>query len=294
MIQIDFYAGSYGNFLEYILNRYIFDIPSSKKFSPFNKLGSSHNLLNKEYRDERKVSSGHYSFLPDSLELLHKENKVIQIIVDHESLYHVYYNSITRAGDQTIDLSNLEINTISKLDKAGGKFDNLRNQITHDYTRLENYPRSAIRNYFYAALNESIYSLDKMNKFIDYDNTIIYKILASKFQTKLTFFKEFQKIAIATGCYRPIAYDTSLIKMYDKFIDQNKGIQSMIKCSNILEHIISNSNYEFETNILEEALINTKLSELFHIYADIECFNDKYPTNTQDIYTQIINYIKNW
>jgi hypothetical protein len=51
MIKIDYYGGSYGNFLAYILNRYIFKIPSAN-FDPITDIGASHYKTT-EYQTKR-------------------------------------------------------------------------------------------------------------------------------------------------------------------------------------------------------------------------------------------------
>ena len=116
MILIDFFGGSYGNFLERVLNRYVFKLPSAN-FNPINELGASHNFTS-EYLSERKVISGHYSFPPESNYLTSPtlDDIVIQIHIDLESLYPVYYNMFTRGGNSGLDIDNPEKNTLKKLD----------------------------------------------------------------------------------------------------------------------------------------------------------------------------------
>ena len=59
---LDFYAGSHGHFLEYLINVYIFRCPGVDKI--FTSLGTSHGILaDTNYMDRRLIVAGHYSEL---------------------------------------------------------------------------------------------------------------------------------------------------------------------------------------------------------------------------------------
>jgi hypothetical protein len=60
MIAIDFYSGSHGHFLEYVINTYIFK--GSKIKNIFTDLGTSHLIRDDiSYMDQRMVEARHYS-----------------------------------------------------------------------------------------------------------------------------------------------------------------------------------------------------------------------------------------
>ena len=60
MILLDFYSGSHGHFLEYLINVYIFQCPLVDKF--FTNLGTSHGIRNSSnYMNSRLIVAGHYS-----------------------------------------------------------------------------------------------------------------------------------------------------------------------------------------------------------------------------------------
>jgi len=301
MIKIDYYGGSYGNFLAYILNRYIFKIPSAN-FDPINDIGASHNITF-EYQTNRIVFAGHYSFPPENVNLAmpEKNDTVIQIQINSDSLYSVYYNAIVRGGNFGLDVETPEEDTLKKLDdlieklnlyKVGHhKYSAFKNQIIKDYGIQINYPRSIIRNYYYSNLREDDLFLTPGTNFLNYDVKEKLTFPVYSFMSFVSFVRELEKVSIRL-INQPFHLDPSLNELYNKFCEKNLGLISSNKCNIILEHILAGHDFEFNTNILEEAYINCNITQIFDIHSGIDCFNDSYPTNTKIIYDQIMEKIK--
>lgn len=287
MIRIDFYGGSYGNFLEYIINRYVYNI-SFDIFSPFNQLGASHNVTD-EYMNVRQVVAEHYSF--KSGYPIYSDDTVIQIKINENSMYHVLYNSLMRAGDQTINLDQIEKNTIAKLTAAGKKFSNFKEQIIADYGFTVDYARSTIRNYFYSQLRESNFFLDVVNAHDNYDCIKIIKFDVGQFESIKSFIESLQKLSVELN-NKQFIFDEDFSCLYNEFIDKNEGIKSYNKCNDIITDIISGKYVDINLTIIEEGFINCWITKTFNIHSDIDCFSDNYPTNTRIIYDQIIEKLK--
>jgi len=105
MIYIDFIAGSHGNFLEFVCNKFLANVPGPD--TPFNSMGASHK---KNYRGQTTFVSNH--FFQKDIEI--KKSKVISIQITTDDLLPLASISLLRAGDLDIDNDTLEINTYNK------------------------------------------------------------------------------------------------------------------------------------------------------------------------------------
>jgi hypothetical protein len=302
MIKIDFWGGAYGNFLKYNINRYVYQIDSAN-FDPFTSTGSSH-LVTTTYLEDSQVHASHFSFKSgvDIPWTVTKDDVLLRIVIDRLNIYHIYYNSVTRAGDAGVDIENPETDTIAKAEalkkeitsqhEVGSdpilcKVDGYIDFLIKNHGIRKNYSRSVLRNYYYAALREDKFGLDNFNDFIDFDNKLLIEFPVQAFMSLNEFVRELQKVSkIATGKY--FKYDHSLSVMYHTFLDKNSGIQSQIKCTKIINDIVAGKSTEFKANILEEAWINCNIAQTFDIHDGIDCFGEVYPTNTRVIYDQII------
>ena len=107
MIYIDFQGGAHGNFLEFVCNKFLANVPTNK--DPFNHLGSSHN---KSYSSNKKFLCGHYSF--DEPKQFFKNSKIISIQLCKEDLLVLSSISLLRAGDYNINNNELHLDTYNK------------------------------------------------------------------------------------------------------------------------------------------------------------------------------------
>lgn len=313
MIRIDYMSGAYGNFLKYVINRYIYRLKSAN-FNPFNHLGSSHST-SIDYENDSQVTATHYSFFKKKYKIdenITADDTLIRIIIDRPNIYHVYYNSVSRAGDITIDLENPEIDTIQKIESLKKEItarlvldklnydqstinlflDKLNyDQLIKDFGVRINYPRASLRNYYYAVLREDKFGLDIFNDFIKFNAETMVEFPVGAFISLEGFIKELKKLSkLITN--ENFEYDQSFIELYYSFIEKNLGMRSQIKCDKIINDIFTGNATQFKVNILEEAWINCNITQTFDIHSDIDCFGDVYPTNTKIIHDQIMEKIQ--
>lgn len=282
-VFIDYFSGSHGNFLEYLCNRYLFDIESAR-FNPFEKNGTSH-VKTPAYLEDRLAEANHYSYHNLPMQST-PQSAVVRIVID--LFYPVVYNSIIRGGATSLDIEQLEFNTLDKLTEDKNK--PYRIDIVEQFGIQQNYPRDRLRNLFYAKFNEPQFGIEPASVQRDF--------ALPTFEIPLTAFYDYIKLNSYLGELSKFAgkigwsYNTDLYPLWSEFMSKNIGYQSYVKCQNIIEKILTNQDYTIECNLLEEAYINSYITSTFNIHSDIVCFNGLYPNNTQDIYNLIINQVR--
>jgi hypothetical protein len=122
MIYIDFVGGMHGNYLEFVCNAIIAEIPVDGL--PFNQKGAAHK---KKYLSPIRFKSGHFFSDPEELDKF-KNEQIISIQITDDDLLPLSMISILRAGDMNISNDQLEINTYHKLNNSIYK-DSLKNII---------------------------------------------------------------------------------------------------------------------------------------------------------------------
>lgn len=108
-IDIDFLAGSHGNFLEFVLNKILLGETLAQP-TPFNALGASH-IKSKNYLDQRVFFSDHYherKFYNSTADY------IVSIQITEDDLLPLSLVSLLRAGDYNISPKQLEIDTYGK------------------------------------------------------------------------------------------------------------------------------------------------------------------------------------
>ena len=260
MMLLDFYSGSHGHFLEYLINVYIFRCPSVDKI--FTSLGTSHGIRHDtNYMDSRIIVAGHYSEFnvptTDPVSVVR-----IQTATNYaKTIYQI--NVDCRAGDIPVEKKRQNIpveirsmpdllrnNYLSKL-----KYPEIGYKIPGDWrwskpTRIYDFPMESLFD-----LTELYSEMLKLSNFLNHS-------------------------------WNP---DVSLAKVWNEFIEANHGVQAWKKCKNILEMSLSNSPMDFDCTPWEQALLNLMLEQ------SIGCQvikTDHFPQNTQEIYRAIQHYIK--
>jgi hypothetical protein len=105
MIGVLFQGGTHGNYLEFVLNRFLAKIPVSNKL-PFNNLGAAHS---KNYLGEKQFQAH------ESREQVCNQPVVI-VRVEHEDLLPLICVSLLRTGDFNTDPELLDIDTYNRMD----------------------------------------------------------------------------------------------------------------------------------------------------------------------------------
>lgn len=265
MIALDFYSGSHGHFLEYVINAYIFDVP--KVDNIFTSLGTSHLIRqNFNYMDKRIVEARHYSEF--NISPGDKIDNVIRITVDslmERICYQINVNS--RAGDIPAEKKNLSIPDIVLFKTA-----NLR------------------KNYYSKYIDVDMgYQIPKSDSWILDTDKSAFEFPMSSMYNLFDFYKILSQLAdYLQQTFNP---DLSLYKTWQKFVDFNHGLQSWNKCQILFNNIISMKAMDFLLETHEEALLNLLFSETFKLYDGPLHDLDVWPTNTLDIYKIIEKHL---
>lgn len=279
MNKIDFFGGLHGNYLELVINVFIFQNNYDITKNLFKTNGTCH-IKNNDYTYKKYVTANHYSY--NNLEF-NKDDIVVRIVPEKNDMLIGLTNSFLRAGDTAIDLNHLEHDTKNKLKKAskGGNFYQL---LANEHGMKESYNRGILRNYFYSMLVDDRHGVDMMTNF-DSAAENFYEFPFRSFFSFDSFYRELNEIAKFFGFnFYPT---TDLYRIHQQFLDINHGLQSEIKCKGIWTKILSGQHSKIDLNILEEAWVNWQIAQSFRAYELPELNGSNYPTDTQRI-SQII------
>lgn len=274
MYVIDFAPGSHGHFLEYITNRYIFQI-ESQKFN-LQKSGASHSILNDTlYQNNKIINCGHYTsfnggnFPPDT-------KKVIFVKHCKELDFILLVNVYNRCHRDTESGQDLEVDYITKFHYNQLKTD------TQDIVSLR-------RNWF-TKFSESHGVLGQGYQSSYIDSTQVINFDYRAFFSITNFLIELRKLANFFNQTLTLDYDFPLL--YKNFIDQNQGYNKFLKVNDIINKINSGNDFQFEANWMDQAWINYVLSIVYNLHDGKLHDSTVYPTNTKDIYEILMHHIK--
>jgi hypothetical protein len=286
MNKIDFFGGLHGNFLEFIINTFVFEQKYNLSEKLFTGTGACHNKNNnKDYMKSRQIVANHYSYnnIPFG-----SDDKVIRIVCENNNMLIAITNSFLRAGDQEFDLDNLEIGTVAKL-KNMPKAQFFLATLVDNFGHQENYNRSALRNYFYSMFADPVLGLDNFIHFNPAE--CIYNFPFTAFFDMGQFYKELNQIGkfLNFNFYPTI----ELGKIHEEFISLNQGYTSDTKCRQILANVLNNIDQAITLNIIEEAWLNWQIAEIFRCYDLPLLLENNYPTSTSEISNAIYTWKSN-
>lgn len=274
--KIDFFGGLHGNFLELVVNCWIdknpYDIERTVQFTA--DVGSCH-IKNRQLDYKPITTAKHYSWVDLPFD---DDDLVIRIVPETHDLLIAVTNSFTRAGDQKLDIDNLEIDTYSKMASLP-KLKRFLDLLVERHGLVDQYPRSVLRKYFYAMFDDHPHGLGMFTDWLPAKKTHDFRF--SSFFNVSDFLEELQRVSKFVNLeFHP---DSKLINLHRDFLSRNQGYISQIKCSKILDSIVNQTPMDIQLNIIEEAWINYKLTRLFNFYAHPELERDSYPSNTSKI-----------
>lgn len=270
--KIDFYGGLHGNFLELAVNCWIDQNSYDVNQSQFTEIGTCHvkNQPNSNYIPVTKCN--HYSYFGVPFD---QGDLVIRIVPEESDLLIAISNSFLRAGDQPLDLEYLEIDTYKKMSALPKLQEFLDNLVTH-HGYLNAYPRRVLRKYFYAMFDEYEHGLKLFTDWLPCGQFHEFKFRCffdtSNFLVALR--------GIANFVNMDCVVDHKLVEFHKKFIENNQGYHSEVKCKKILDAILQQDSVPLHLNIIEEAYLNYKISRIFNMY-DVDLLEDnQYPCDT--------------
>jgi hypothetical protein len=261
-IYLDFFSGSHGHFLEYVINTWLFNGPRVKNI--FNDLGASHLIRSDlKYMSDRVVTAKHYSEFNIATDT---PDQVVRISISDDYAKWIYQiNIIERAGDIPAEKKNKKIP------------DTIKN-IPH-----------AFRNNWYSKFNF------EENGYVRPGNWRWQEIPAFDFPLESLFdATEFYCVLYKLSSFLNTTFvpDHELAQLLESFLLKNQGWQFYLKCKNIVHESLLGNNIEFDSSVCEQALINTMLTQTVGVF-DGELFDsDTYPGNTLQLWNQIYHHLK--
>lgn len=285
MIKIDFFGGLHGNFLELMLNLGFFPSTIDLNHQMFDANGACHV---KDFLPDYQptIKCGHWSwdqipFAPD--------DKVVRIRPDHQSMLIAVTNTYLRTAGRSLDIDNLEIDTIAKLErvKHDKKTTPFLETLISEHGVQKDYARSILRNYFYSMFSTPKFGLDVYSVF-DPETPSYHEFPFRSFFNTTDFFMELSKI----GSYLELPYTptSALAQLHQEFLRSNQGHHSKTKCDRIIEHILSGQLMPIQCNLVEEAWINHVLTVAFNCVYLEALWQDQYPSNTELIHHAIVEW----
>ncbi len=252
-ILLDFFSGSHGHFLEYVINTWIFNGPRVPDL--FTALGASHGIKTHEkYQQHKTVCCGHftefnkYSNTPD---------KLIRITIGSDWARYIYQiNVMFRAGDLPIGKKILNTNEM-----------------------VRNTPR-LYRNEWYSKFNfvENGYQLPGQWR---WSNVPSFDFPMESLFDVVNFYKELYRLShYLQQSFTP---DKELSTMFESFLDKNQGWQYWLKAKFIVEQSLASKSMQFDSDSICQALINTLLSQCTGVFDGNLFDHNSYANTTQQI-----------
>lgn len=260
MIALDFFSGSHGHFLEYIVNTYIFNGP--RVDNVINDMGTSHNIRhNVDYMNFRLVEARHYTEFDLSSE---EPDSVVRISVESDFENICYQiNAFCRAGDIPAEKKLLYIPKYIHASKHLLRNDLYSKLIDCGYVRPGNWR---------------------------WNNALSFNFPLSDLYNINSLYQTLNKLAhFLNHSFSP---DDSLYKLWAQFMKKNHAWLYWQTATNLLEKSLSNSDFEFEADLWTQALLNFLLKKTVGIDDGILHNTDDYPSNTAIVYQIIQQHIE--
>lgn len=263
-VAIDFSSGMHGHFLEYIINRYIYDV--AEQNTVFQSTGAVDGIKSRQdYQNSKAVHCNHYSIFdtpyPEDTDAVVyiKHNPELDIVL----LTNIYYRCLFASGnDYNVDAQKI---------------------IDRHKNVLEGNEDWELRNNWYAKLVES-----HLEKGIFYEDRTL-PVVNFNFECFFEFPKfvaELQKISKFVN--RTLRFDSSIYTMWHKFMQVNQGYNLYKLGNDIIAGAYGNLQLEIPNDWQLHAYINYMLTYHYRIYDSILHTGEKYPTNTLTLH-KIVN-----
>lgn len=261
IILLDFFSGSHGHFLEYVINTWLFNGPRVPNL--FTDLGTSHGIrTHHQYQQSKIVCSGHYTEFK-----IHKvsPHKLIRISINSDWANYIYQiNVMARAGDIPIEKKILLIN-----------------QVVRDIPRL-------YRNEWFSKFNftENGYRLPEHWYWPD---VVAFDFPMESLFDVVNFYQELYRLAeYLQQSFKP---DRELGTVFENFLIKNQGWQYWHKAKLIVDQTLLGKTMSFDSDQILEALINTLMSQCVGMFEGVLFDHDQYPRNTKQLQTAVEKHV---
>jgi len=282
-VAIDFVAGSHGQYLEFVCNKFIAKLPHTD-YNPFNALGASHSK-SASYHKEKIFLATHYSNY--GLDVL---PTVIRIKFEIDDLLNLSSVSLLRAADVGIDNDLLEHNTYHKLKNKF--YIKLLEQISQAYPEIQlcetqpNCPRYVLREFFkFGFKDPNNHGLVQLQTQMVYDPS--HKVFDFDFKTFYDtnmFVQSMEKLAQWLGS--SVSNLPALTDLHHEFLQKQIYKNSKTEADMIVEHITQKRNTQLpKLSLLQESYINAMLENLYSV--EMPFFQPVYFSSTNAILKHI-------
>lgn len=261
MILLDFFSGSHGHFLEYVVNTWFFGGPKVPNL--FTDLGTCHGIrAHQQYEQQKIVCGGHYSEYNLSTAA---PQKIIRISIDSDWGNYIYQiNVMSRAGDIPIE---------KKIQQTS--------QLIRETPRL-------YRNEWFSKFNfvENSYSLPGNWRWPD---LAAFEFRMEALFDHVEFYQELYRLsAYLQQSFQP---DSDLSRVLESFLNKNQGWQYWHRAKLIAQQTLLGNSMSFDSDEILQALINTILSQCVGIYDGVLFDTDHYPTDTLLLYSALHQHL---
>jgi hypothetical protein len=274
MIAIDFAPGLHGHFLEYVINKFIFGVPSETD-NIFQSTGAAHCInWDTTYQKNKIAMRGHFSSFdndyPDNTE------KIVWIKHDQELDFVLLVNVFERCSPDAVKSNDFNIEDIKKmhLESMFAKSATARDLRGNWFDKLE------------AFHNGKITSLKHSTALplFDFDYRSFFNLP--------NFILELEK----TACFlsMTLKYDPELANLWREFMARNLGFKLYEKSNRLLEKIIANESDEIDNDWRMHAYINYRLSKIFRLHDGVLFEQEQYPTDTKFVHDLILSHVESF
>lgn len=273
--RIDFMAGTHGNYLELIVNKFIDRNPIDVSRSLFDQHGGCHQK--NAWPDYQPITRAlHYT---QGRSGLNRDDLVIRIVCQKQDMLIALANAYLRAGSESLDLDLIEYDTLRKIQALKHRQRTLALDLVQQYGVRGNYPRRALRNLFFAMFNEAQHGIDL---FVKFDPRPTYRYHDFPFRAFFDI-KEFSAQLNELAKFVDLKFypDPDLDRIHREFLLRNQGWQYQQACDKILENAFANESVTIKLNVMQEAWINYQIARMFDIHGLPELWQEAYPENTQ-------------
>jgi hypothetical protein len=273
---IDFSPGLHGHFLEYVLNRYIFQIETRVK-SIFQSTGACHPInTDKVYQDKKLIHRGHYSAFENPYPIGIK--KVIFIDHDPELDFVMLCNIYHRCHPDSVNAEDFNVEEINEMHESMTLLDN---------KGRDHYTTRDFKNDWYAKLMERHFEHASRQPVTDLP---VMKFGIKSFFNLYDFLLEIRRAANFLD--HTFNFDKSLIDLWYEFISRNQGYQAWAECRKLFELIVSGADVDIVNDWKIHAYLNYQISKVFHLYDHPRLFaQETYPTSTREIHDIIADHV---
>lgn len=261
MIYLDFFSGSHGHFLEYVINTWIFKGPRVSNI--FTDLGTCHLICKDNAYEEHKIlTAAHYTeFNIDCIE----PSKVIRINISNDWDNWIYQiNVMARAGDIPLE---------KKLSETPSQVRNVPNKLRNEW-----YSKFNIQDHGYP--RPTTWRWPQLSAF-DFSMKSLFDTVS--FYNELYSLSEFLEITFVP--------DQALHRLLIQFQNFNHGWQYYAKCKQLVDQTLAGNSVDFASDEISHALINSMLTKCVGIF-DGELFDsDRYPENTAKVWNCVEHHL---